>query len=107
MGNMGESGYNGWSNYETWCVSLWLSNDEGLYNATRELVGSLREEHEGAPNEEVSWDLGLALRGLCETFPEVEAVQSQASFVADLFGSAWSEVDWREIAANLLSEVDA
>lgn len=20
--------YNGWSNYETWCVSLWLSNEQ-------------------------------------------------------------------------------
>ena len=25
-------GYNGWTNYETWRVHLWLSNDEGSYN---------------------------------------------------------------------------
>jgi len=24
--------YNGWSNYETWCANLWLSNDEVTYN---------------------------------------------------------------------------
>jgi len=24
--------YNGWTNYETWNVALWLQNDEGLYN---------------------------------------------------------------------------
>lgn len=27
--------YNGWPNYETWNVMLWLDNDEGLYRAYR------------------------------------------------------------------------
>jgi hypothetical protein len=28
-------GYNGWSNWETWNVALWLGNDEYHYHATR------------------------------------------------------------------------
>ena len=29
--NITDKGYNGWSNYETWNVALWIQNDEGLY----------------------------------------------------------------------------
>ena len=31
-----EQGYNGWANYETWNVALWIGNDEGLYELARE-----------------------------------------------------------------------
>ena len=27
--------YNGWTNYETWNVGLWLGSDEGLYDLAR------------------------------------------------------------------------
>lgn len=31
-----DTSYNGWENYETWNVALWIQNDEGLYSIAQE-----------------------------------------------------------------------
>jgi len=30
--NVLDISYNGWENYETWNVALWINNDQGLYD---------------------------------------------------------------------------
>lgn len=39
---MPEQTYNGWTNYETWNVSLWLQNDEAMYQLALEHVNMFK-----------------------------------------------------------------
>ena len=69
--------YNGWKNYETWNVALWLGNDEGLYNLARECgsyeatVEELREQGITETPDKVAYnDSGLDLDALEECVRE-------------------------------------
>ena len=86
--------YNGWSNYETWNVKLWLDNDEYLCNEWQpEIAGQY-------PDDEVG--LARAIQEfVCD--PENGLVPDLgATMASDLLNAALSEVNWREIAESIL-----
>jgi hypothetical protein len=92
---MSQQGYNGWSNYPTWAVNLWLSNDEGLYRETLELA------QDASRNDEARGSLAQSLK---DWVVDDLAPDLGASFAADLLGYALGEVDWDEIAAAWLED---
>jgi hypothetical protein len=102
--------YNGWSNYETWCVNLWLSNDEGTYRHCRSLA---REAVNGAEDSsqvrDGIWTIEEATRfqladALKDFLGELNPLSAQASVFSDLINAALCEVDWHEIADAFLEE---
>ena len=103
LGRSEQEAYNGWKNYPTWAVNLWLSNDEGLYDATQELVASAREVDEGDTFvhnlERVQTADALKSWVRDELAPDLGA-----SFAADLLGYSLDLVDWFEIADAWLED---
>lgn len=80
-----ESEYNGWTTRATWNANLWLSNDEGLYRATRYIVASATRA-DRSPAVEV------------ETFcREIWGSQTPDNCNLD-------EVNWNEVAGAFIDE---
>ena len=101
--------YNGWENYETWTVSLWLDNEEPSYRYWREVAAECRHEvsdstrvcNGDCTRDEAARD-ELAFRLMQEI--RAAAPLTEAGMYASLLRAALDEVNWHEIAENWLKE---
>ena len=69
--------YNGWTNYETWNVALWMDNDYGNYLKARESKNYkefLSKLHKQLTGDGVSWtDPKLNIQELDEKITELNS----------------------------------
>ena len=98
-----EQRYNGWRNYPTWNVNLWLSNDEAMYDASRELVVSAISVADKYASETTR--AAYVADVLRDWVRDNLAPDLGASFAADLLGYALDQVDWLEIAEVWIVDV--
>ena len=78
--------YNGWANYETWCVNLWLTNEPETEECLRMLAQTHASEYHRADS--------------LKNYVEEMAPIDEATMFVDLLRSALSNVNWREIIKN-------
>lgn len=100
--------YNGWTNYETWNAALWIDNSESDQNYWREVAEEIYKDAEAdklfSKEERAALDLSERLKDSFEELAE-QWMRDQASFFADIFNAALSEVNWHEVAEHILEPV--
>jgi hypothetical protein len=104
---MANTSYNGYSNYETWAVCLWLDNDEGLYDEARRTANdALREVavDSDEPTKEEKEEAARVLAPRIKEWLEEMMPELGANVFSDLLNAAWSEVDWLEVASTRFDE---
>jgi hypothetical protein len=77
--------YNGWTNYETWLVNLWLTNEPYSYDMLQHIIEAFHTLSEQASELE-----------LCITSDD-NYLGGESSLWSDLLHSVIARVDWREI----------
>ena len=99
--------YNGWTNYETWCISLWIDNEETSYRFWQARAEDLYEEAE-SDDSTVITKLDNAKRALADELKESleETMPPLRGHWADLMNAALSDVNWSEIATHLLERFE-
>ena len=87
--------YNGWSNYQTWNVSMWLDNDQVTYYHIREMAKDYLDDD--------TWKFAAYLRDYVEENNPL--ADSNASLFTDLMGHALANVEYGVIAEGILDEI--
>ncbi len=96
---MSDTTYNGWSNYETWNVNLWLSNEEPLYDEVRRMADVARDDTDiEQARQELADDLKPFVEELVFGNEEVYGIRG------DLLNHALGMVDWYEIATTWIED---
>ena len=94
--------YNGYTNYETWSVSLWIDNEQGSQEYWQEVTVLCMEENETEPKYKGGLSDALVALAVCleseikDNAPEVDGMYG------DLLTSALDTVDWRDIAETMI-----
>lgn len=101
--------YQGWANWETWVINLWLSNDKDTYDhwtacASEAWDGAVVEDPKiRNRSQSARYDMAAMLKDAVE---DNNPLAEDADMWSDLLTGCLTEVDWDEIADSWLQEID-
>lgn len=101
---MKDEKYNGWTNYETWLVKLWMDNDQGSYNYWQEIAQEIYNEARADANFTKEERAKLDLADQLKNEHEENAPTGTSGVYSDLMKGALGRVDWHEIAQALIDD---
>jgi hypothetical protein len=111
---MTETTYQGWKNYQTWCIALWLDNNQGTYtlmreNATEAIHYVFYEEKPKELNDEIRKDFiekaSFKLSSMIKEYVEENnPLSEENSLYSDLLSAAISQADFVEISEAYLTD---
>lgn len=103
---MADTTYNGWTNYETWLVNLWMDNDCGEQEFFRERAKEIYDSDEPRPTSALTWAEVSRLRfaDWLKDYWEEHRPELSGAY-NDLLTGALSAVNWDEIARHYIDAV--
>lgn len=88
--------YQGWSNYPSWVVALWIDNNEWMHTYSIEIASDWVDDDEG-----------LAIQRIADSLEEWIGTEiydhmPNLGVANDLLNFAFDMVEWRELARHYL-----
>lgn len=104
---MADQEYNGWPNYETWCVNLWMDNEQGSQEFFRETAKEIYGEV--IPNPGFNRAETARFRfadWLKDHHEENRPEMPTCGLYYDLLSAALAAVNWDRIARHYIDAVE-
>ena len=98
--------YNGWANYETWLVNLWIDNEQGSIdfwvNVAKHHYDQAKETKFFTRQEEAVFTLADDMKEYFEdNIPDSTEI---GGLYADILHGCMTVVDWGELAAKYMEQ---
>lgn len=103
-----DTAYNGWSNYETWVVKLWIDND-GYAGGAESVADQAKDflSRDTAEGEEATYALARWIEdAIDQDIDNSGSTALSEGLFADLLGHSLTKVNWDEIATAFIEEVE-